>query len=148
VIPFSIKVPIRSEVVFPAGAMFMGVEAATDFEKRGQADDQTRDKETGERVWLVTVVDMEEPDEERKFRATVELKVRLVAPHRPVPPVSRVPGYPPMVAFEGLSMTPWLDSQKCRAARPGESHRCRARLGYSLRATGMVEFAEEAAPAA
>jgi hypothetical protein len=144
VIPFSIKVPVRSEVVLPRGGMFMGVEAATDFDKRGQADDQTRDKESGERVWIVTVIDMEEPDEAQKFRKSAELKVRVVAPYRPVPPVSMVAGYPPMVAFDGLTMTPWLDDQKCRAARQGESHRCRARLAYSLRATEMVAFIPEA----
>ena len=144
-IPFSIKVPVRSEVVLPRGGMFMGVEAATDFELRGKADDQVRDKETGERVWLVTVIDMEEPDESARFRKSTELKVRVVAPYRPVPPASRVPGYPALVAFEGLTLTPWLDDQKCRAARAGESHRCRARLAYSLRATGMVEFTGDAA---
>jgi hypothetical protein len=145
VVPFSVKVQVRSEVVFPAGAMCMGVEAATDFDLRGKADDQSRDKETGERVWLVTVIDMEPPDVASKFRKSTELKVRIVAAHRPVPPPSRVAGYPPLVAFEGLTLTPWLDQQKCRAARPGESHQCRARLAFSLKATGMVEFTEQVA---
>lgn len=147
-IPFSLRVPVQSEVVFPAGAMCMGVEPATDFELRGKADDQVRDKETGERVWIVTVIDMEEPDEGTKFRKTSELKVRVSAPYRPVPPPSRFPGYPPLVSFEGLSLTPWMDDQKCRGPRAGEAHRCRARLGYSLRATGLVEFEGAAGGAA
>jgi hypothetical protein len=50
------KVPVPFEYVFPAGCLFLGVEAATDFDKRGQGDDQVRDKDTGERVWLVKVL--------------------------------------------------------------------------------------------
>lgn len=138
-VPFTFKVPVRSEVVFPAGALWMGVEAQTDFDLRGRVDDdQARDKETGERIWMVTVVDLEEPDESVRFRRSAEYKVRVVAPYRPVPPEATVPGYPPLVAFEGLSVTPWTDQSKCH---PGEGRKCRARQTYSLRAMGVVPFA-------
>jgi hypothetical protein len=41
------------------------------------------------------------------------------------------------VLFEGLTVTPWIDDKGCRSGVAGERHRCRAKLGYSLRATGM-----------
>lgn len=51
-IPNAIKVPVPCEYMFPQGALCLGVEAATDFDKRGQDDDQARDKDTGERPSL------------------------------------------------------------------------------------------------
>ena len=139
-IPNAIKVGVPSEAVFPRGAMVLGVEPETDFDLRGKSDDiQKRDKDTGLRMWVVTVVDMEEPDEAR-FRRTAEMKVKIAAKHRPVPPDSRVPGYPPLVEFEGLTLTPWLDQQKCTGPRDGRPHRCNARVAYSVKASGMREF--------
>jgi hypothetical protein len=44
-VPNAMKVPVPFDYIFPAGALFLGVEPATDFEKRGQGDDQLRDKE-------------------------------------------------------------------------------------------------------
>src|SRR5687768_15713647 len=97
-VPFTIRVPVSSEVVFPQGAMFMGVDAQTDFDLRGRSpDDQARDKESGDRLWTVTVVDLEEPE---GFRRSAEMKVRIASPTRPVPPPPAVPGYPPLVSFE------------------------------------------------
>jgi hypothetical protein len=120
--------------------MVMSVDAATDFDLQGKVEDtQARDKETGHRVWTVTVIDMDE-DENAKFRRSSELKVRIVAPVRPVPPPSQVPGYKPLVEFEGLTLTPYMDSQKCAPAKKGEAHKCRSRLAYSLRASDMVPF--------
>jgi hypothetical protein len=62
------KVPVPFEFVFPHGVLCLGVEPATDFDKRGQADDQARDKETGERVWLVKALDLD--PEAGKFGAS------------------------------------------------------------------------------
>ena len=119
------------------------------FDLLGKVDDsQARDKETGLRVWTVRVVDIEQPDESVRFLKSSELKVRVASEQRPVPPPSRVPGYPPLVAFEGLTLTPYLDAQKCLGPRRGEAHKCRARVAYSLRATGMVEFVDESSTAA
>jgi hypothetical protein len=142
VVPFTFKVPVSSEVVFPQGAMFMGVDAQTDFDLRGRAeDDQARDKETGERLWTVTVIDLEEPEATR-FRRSAELKVRVVSAVRPAPPPASVPGYPPLVAFEGLTLTPYLDQTRCV---PRESGLCRARQAYSLRASRMVPYTDDTA---
>ncbi|GGQ70246.1 hypothetical protein [Couchioplanes azureus] len=132
-VPNTMKVPVPWEYIAPSGALFLGVEAATDFDKRGTGDDQLRDKETGERVWLVKALDLD--PEAGKFGATKEIKVKVVAPVQPVPPAVTVPGYPPMVEFTGVTLTPYVDSQKCK----GTTEKCRARLAWSIRATGMTE---------
>ena len=59
-----------------------------------------------------------------------------MAPHQPVPPVAQVAGYRPLVAFEGLTLTPYVDQGKCKAQSP---HKCGARQAFSLRATAMVD---------
>lgn len=38
---------------------------------------------------------------------------------------------PPLVEFEGLTLTPYVDSRRC-----GDG--CRSRLAWSLRASGLV----------
>ena len=132
-VPITMKVPVPFEFVFPNGCLFLGVEPATDFDKRGQGDDQVRDKETGERVWLVKVMDLDELA--GKFGGSKEVKVKVAAPVQPVPPASTVPGYPPMVEFTGVTLTPYADSQRCK----GTGSKCRARLAWSIRATAMTE---------
>src|SRR5919199_4409155 len=90
VVPITMKVPVPFDFVFPAGCLFLGVEPATDFDRRGQGDDQVRDKETGERVWLGKVLDLDE--QAGKFGGSKEVKVKVLAPHQPAPPTSTVPG--------------------------------------------------------
>jgi len=137
------KVPVPFDFLCPAGALCLGVEAATDFDKRGQADDQVRDKETGERVWLVKVLDLD--PEAGKFGGSKEIKVKVVAPVQPVPPTSAIPGYPPAVEFTGITLTPYVDSQRCKGG-PG-AHKCKARQAWSIRATGMTEPQSAGKPA-
>ncbi|HEX8344193.1 MAG TPA: hypothetical protein VF657_05550 [Actinoplanes sp.] len=141
-IPNSIKVPVPWEYIAPHGALCLGVEPATDFDKRGQADDQLRDKDTGERIWLVKLLDLD--PEAGKYGASKEIKVKVVAPQQPVPPASAVPGYPPMVEFDGVTLTPYVDSQKCK----GTGTKCRARQAWSIRATAMTEPQQRARPKA
>jgi hypothetical protein len=123
----------------------MGIEAATDFDLRGKVDDaQARDKDTGLRIWMFTGIDMDlmyQPEEEPAgFRRTAESKVRVVSAQRPVPPAPQVPGFGPVIEFEGLTLTPYADTNKCTGPRDGRPHRCGARLAFSLRATGIREF--------
>ena len=141
-IPSSIKIPVPWDYVAPHGALCLGVEPATDFDKRGQADDQMRDKESGERIWLVKVLDLD--PEAGKFGASKEFMVKVVAPHQPVPPASTVPGYPPMVEFDGVTLTPYVDSQKCK----GTGQKCKARQAWSIRATAMTEPRQASKPKA
>ncbi|WP_430791717.1 hypothetical protein [Actinoplanes sp. G11-F43] len=131
-VPNSIKVPVPWEYVAPHGALCLGVEPATDFDKRGQGDDQLRDKETGERVWLVRVLDLD--PEAGRFGGSKEFKVKVVAAQQPVPPASAVPGYPPMVEFTDVMLTPYVDSQRCK----GAATKCRSRLAWSIKASAMT----------
>jgi hypothetical protein len=129
-VPLTLKVPVPFDYVFPAGVLCLGVDAAIDFDRRQEADNQARDKETGERVWVVRVMDLDPAA--GKFGRTTEVKVKVVAPHQPVPPTSAVPGYPPAIEFDGLTLTPYVDSQRCKGAG-----NCKARMAYSLRATAI-----------
>jgi hypothetical protein len=131
VIQGAIKIEVPCETVFPFGALVLGVDKKVDFDKRGTGDDQARDKETGERVWVVRVTDLD--PEAAKPGRTSEVKVKIVAPVQPVPPKRQHPHVPPAVVFEGITLTPYVDSARCN----GSSARCRGRQAYSIRATGM-----------
>src|SRR5918997_1910010 len=96
----SIQVPAPMEFVFPAGLLGLRVEPVTDFDKRGQGDDQARDKATGERLWQVVAMDLD--PEAGKFGRTTEVKVKIAAPVQPVLPETAVPGYPPAIEFTDL----------------------------------------------
>ncbi|GLY51886.1 hypothetical protein [Lentzea sp. NBRC 102530] len=131
------RFPAGHDFVFPRGALVMGVEPVLKFQSaeeraKGLPAEQEKDKETGQLVWSVLVIDQAA---ERKADAAVTVKIS--APHQPVPPEA-IPGTDIRPAmFEGLTVTPWIDDKGCRGGHVGERHRCRAKLGYSLRATGM-----------
>jgi hypothetical protein len=148
-----VRVPVDSSCVFDEGFLVMGIEAATDFDLRGKVDDpQARDKDTGERIWMVAGINMAlmyRPGEESVgFRRSAEVKVRVVSSLRPVPPAAQVAGFGPVVEFENLMLTPYADTNKCTGPRDGRAHRCGARLEYSLRATGIREFSGPASRSA
>jgi hypothetical protein len=134
VIPHVIKFPVPFEYVFTHGALWLGVSPVIDFDRRGQGDDQVRDPETGLRVWAVSVMDLD--PEAGKFGRSKEVKVKIAAEVQPVPPASRVPGYPPSVEFTDLTATPYADTSGCKGGRT--PHKCRARQGWSLRASGIA----------
>jgi len=116
------RIPVRFEDVFPHGAFVLGVEPVNDYDKAraGAADPQERDKDNGERVWAVKVMDVD------PGARTAEVKVKIAAPAAPVPP-EPMPGTPfRPVEFVGLTVTPWVDET-----------RKTPRVGYALRASGM-----------
>ena len=118
--------------VFSHGAYFRTIEPDNDFDlvRSKASDPQKRDKDTGERLWTVTVLD---GDPEAR---TAEVKVRIAAPVQPVPP-SPAPGSPfPQVEFDGLTVMPWVDGQRCKSRRH-DDRECRGRVAFSLRAAGM-----------
>ena len=129
-VPASLKIPTPFEYAFPNGALALGVEPTRDFDKRGQADEQARDKDSGERLWTVTLMDLD-PLAQRFGRDRVNVKI--AAPVQPVLPDSAIPGYPPAVQLVGLVLVPWVDDRKCKGG--GD---CRARLAYSMRAEGVI----------
>lgn len=118
-------IPVSHEAVFPHGTYVVGpVEALEDFDRRqaGLEDTQARDKVTGLRMWQVRVVDVD-PDGRK---GQTEVVVKLAAEVQPVPP-DALPGMPfRPVVFTGLTVTPWIDS-----------NRSRPRIEYSFRASGM-----------
>lgn len=128
-VPMTMKVPVPFEYVFPHGALCLGIEPVRDFDAKGD-DKQARDRDSGERLWLVRVLDLD--PEAGRFGASKEVKVKIAAPQPPMAPESGVPGYPPAVAFTGVHLTPYVDQQrKC-------TDRCRARLAWSVRAESMT----------
>jgi hypothetical protein len=140
----SARFVVPFEQVCPHGALCLEVAKAIDFDRRGAADDQARDKLTGERVWLVTVLDLD--PEAGKFGASKELKIKVVSPVQPVPPAAQIPGYPPQVGFVGVTISPYPDSSRCKAPENGKAHKCKARQAWSIRAEAMTEPQSAAKP--
>jgi hypothetical protein len=110
--------------VFPHGAYVVSeVEPVRDFEKSTRERPvQATDRESGQLVWSVSVLDAD-PDA-RKDAKTVTVKIS--APVQPVPPeaMAGLPFRP--VEFDGLTVTPYVNDNGGRA-----------RIAYSFRATGM-----------
>jgi hypothetical protein len=110
------------------------VEAVRDFERStAERFVQQVDKQTGLPLWAVSVLDAN--PEVRNSDKTVVVKIMDTV--RPVPPEAT--GGTPFraVEFDVLTVTPYLDDKACSGPKGGERHRCRARVAYSLRATGM-----------
>jgi hypothetical protein len=138
-VPNSVRYPVPFGYAFPAGALFLGVDKQVDFDRLREDDNQARD-EHGERVWVVTVMDQD--PEAAKFGRSPQVKVKISAPHQPVPPASvEVAGMSVTpVAFADMTVTPYTDATGCKGGRT--PHRCRARLAWSYRAAAMVAPAE------
>ncbi|QSB14041.1 hypothetical protein JQS43_21260 [Natronosporangium hydrolyticum] len=127
-VPLTMKVPVPSDYVFPHGALCLGVEPVKDFDAKG-ADDQARDKESGKRLWQVRVLDLD--PEAGKFGSPMEAKVKIASDYAPTVPEPTAPGYPPIVEFTGVTVTPYVNSQRrC-------TDKCRSRLAWSVRAESM-----------
>lgn len=118
-------IKVHHDDVFPHGAYVVGdVEPVRDFERSTRERPvQATDKETGQLVWSVSVLDPD-PDA-RKDAKTVTVKIS--APVQPVPPGEIAAGMPfRPVEFDGLTVTPYLNENGGRA-----------RVAFSFRATGM-----------
>ncbi|MGW2308657.1 plasmid replication, integration and excision activator [Actinomadura luteofluorescens] len=106
--------------MFPLGAFAKGgVEAVRDFDASTKENFvQARDKDTGELVWAVEVVDGD-PESKGTF------KVKLTGPVQPILPEAPA-GFPFVpVEFEGLAVTPYVNSGT-------------GRLAYSLKASAVL----------
>ena len=103
---------------FAYGALAAKVEPLRDFEaSRPGAPVQARDKDTGLLLWAVDVIDLDPDARERSLR------VKVAAPVQPVLPaaVAGLPFHP--VAFDGLTVTPYVNGN--------------GRIAYALRASGL-----------
>ena len=58
--------------------------------------------------------------------------VKILADQMPQPPTRQLFE---AVEFEGLTVTPYVDSGRCQGQ--GQGSRCKARMAFSLRATGL-----------
>lgn len=138
------KITMSHDEAFQHGAFVVTeVEKVRDFDKSSKDNFvQQVDKETGLPLWEVGVHDADP----MARKANRQITVKIAAEHQPVPPEA-VPGTPfRPVEFEGLTATPYIDDKACKPAAPGERHRCRARIAYSFRATGMRAPSKGARP--
>ncbi len=109
--------------VFPFGVYAMGVEQAQDYDEKSGRRTPSKDKQSGEWVWTVTVIDRD-PEAREK-----QVKVKVTAPYQPVLPGEIMPGSGlHAVDFTGLTITPYVNEGRA-GGRP--------RMAYSLRATDM-----------
>jgi hypothetical protein len=111
------------------------VEPARDFDKSTRDKFvQEIDKDSELPIWTLEVMDAD-PDAPKAARA---LTVRIVSTEKPVLPEMPA-GWPVRpVDFEGLMAIPYVDSTRCTGERSRGEHRCRARLAWAFRATGVV----------
>jgi hypothetical protein len=118
-------------VLFPHGVYAMSVEQAMDYDEKSGRRTPSKDKQTGELVWTVTVIDRD-PEAREK-----QVKVKVTGPVQPVLPGEIMPGSGlHAVDFTDVTITPYVSE-----GRGGG----RARLAYSLRASGV--YAQGKAPA-
>jgi hypothetical protein len=116
-------IPMQNGDVFSHGCFVVGdVVPMRDFDRSTKAQAvQAVDRDTGELVWTVDVIDADPEARERTVR------VKLLAPVQPVPPEAMAGAPFRPVEFEGLTATPYVATTASG----------RSRLAWSFRATGM-----------
>src|ERR671939_466955 len=121
-----VRLPAGMAEVFPQGCVLVpgSIAEAIDYDDSGRSG-QARDKLTGEPVWQCRVMD-QDPALGSRSRETV---VKITADRMPTSPVGDA--WLP-VEFTGLTVTPYVDSSRCKG-----QGRCGARVAFSLRATGI-----------
>jgi hypothetical protein len=101
-------IPIHFGQAFPFGCFAVGeVEKVRDFDaSTSDRFVQARDKQTGEFVWQIPVMDAD-PSIKASNKTVA---VKIVAPIQPVPPpaISGLPFTP--VEFDGMAVTPYVNS--------------------------------------
>src|SRR3954453_3430646 len=117
------RFPVAMGDVFPDGCYAMSVEQAQDYDEKSGRRTPSKDKQTGELVWTVTVIDRDREAREK------QVKVKVTSPVQPVLPGEIMPGSGlHAVEFTGLTITPYVNEGRAGG---------RARMAYSLRATGV-----------
>ncbi len=115
-------IPISMDQAFPHGAYAVGgVEQVVDFEASTREQKvQAHDRDSGLPVWVISVFDAD-PDARTKV-----VRVKIASRTPPVLPQAPSGSPFPAVAFEGLTVTAYVDVS---GSRP--------RLAYSFRATAV-----------
>ena len=129
------RLHVSMQDVFPHGCHLVpdSIVEAQDYDENTGRRSPAVDKHTGQRVFSCRVMDMD-PELEGRSRETV---VKILSDRMPVPP-TRAPFE--LVEFEGLQVTPYVDTGRCQGRG-----RCGARMAFSLRATGMKAASRPAA---
>ena len=122
-------IPVEFGAVFPDGAYAAGkFEMVRDFDRSsGDRVVQQMDKASGLPLWVVEVIDPQEGARQ------LTVKVKVASEYQPVLPSSAAGAPFTAVEFEGLTVTPYVDSSRCK----GGKDKCGARSAYSLKATGV-----------
>jgi len=112
-------IPVEFGQAFPHGAFAAGqAEPLRDFDaSRGDRFVQSKDKATGEPLWVIEVIDADPQARAKTVRVKVAATVQPVLP----PPSPGMPFTP--VEFTGLAVTPYVNQA--------------GRLAYSLKAAGV-----------
>ncbi len=122
------QIPVEFGAVFPDGAYAAGkFEMVRDFDRsQGDRVVQQVDKASGLPLWVIEVIDPQESARQ------LTVKVKVAAQYQPVLP-SPAAGSPfTAVEFDGLVVTPYVDTGRCQG-----KGKCGARQAYSLKATGV-----------
>jgi hypothetical protein len=122
-----IRLPVAHADVFPHGCHLVpdSISEAQGWDEVSRTRTPALDKLTGQHVYQVRVIDLD-PALEGRSR---EIVVKVSSDRLPVPP-TRTPFEP--VQFDGLTVTPYVDSGRCQG-----NGRCNARMAFSLRAIGL-----------
>ncbi|MBT1675969.1 plasmid replication, integration and excision activator [Curtobacterium aurantiacum] len=121
-------IPVSFDAYFPKGAFMVGeVEPVVKWSDDGQRQGQDLDKNSGQPMWQVRVIDAD-PDA-RKGQNEVTVKIISISEPVAPPEIQGLPFRP--VVFDGLSVTPYV---KENGGRP--------RVAYSLRAREMKAAAK------
>jgi hypothetical protein len=134
-VPAGVKFPVPFDFAFNHGAIVKGLAPARDwYGKFG--DGQARDEETGHRLWLAL---MEDLDPRAAQFGRDRAKVKIAASVQPVLPPPVDAGGVTFIPAEltDLVLTPWVDDARCTNSK-NPNHKCRARLAWSMRASGLV----------
>lgn len=121
------RIPVRHEDVFSEPVLVMSVEPVEDFDKKraGNADPQERDKETGMRLWAVSIIDPTAPQGRREIKVKIPADVQPVPPNGPMQPAE----------FDGLTVIPYLDTNRAKP-RVAIAYRAAAfRTGRAVKAS-------------
>ncbi len=128
-------IEIGFDQVFPHGAYTVDdVAQVDDFDQSTRENRvQQVDKKTGLPMWAVRVHDAD--PEVRKGQETVTVKILSTV--QPVLPEPIIPGAPfRQIEFTGMTVTPYIDERGSRA-----------KLAYSVKATGVQAQTKGAKPA-
>ena len=100
------RINVRHEDVFPVPVLVLGVEPVNDFEKvkAKVPDPQERDRETGARLWAVSILDPSARQGQREIKIKVAADVQPVPPNGPMQPCE----------FDGLQVIPYLDANRAK----------------------------------